>query len=360
MCGGRLEPRRRTIVEIAVLLSIISIFSFNIHPVHADQTYNFLWGDDWIPELRFNAYDTYIKFETPPFLYCDKIGYDSLNNTEIWFYNSYMDEGATADWWWISVQGCNITITKWYKRYGQFEFIASGDGAATITLYSITKPDSVYFDEVAQTEGDTWTYDAIAYILTITPTLTLGVTETIKVSYVSAYNPDFVTIIDNAFEYFNITDVIDNIFNVLNTYTAYFTTSISYVQSYIVPVFTLFAKTVTFILDWFSRVVNMFIRVATTVKDILDGTASIKTAWDNVWKYLELKKWQDAIPLFMLISWWASIDDRARRTGAGWMAVFIGDINAIISILSFIYSLTLGVINLVIDLVFRFLSAIPV
>jgi len=62
----------------------------------------------------------------------------------------------------------------------------------------------------------------------------------------------------------------------------------------------------------------------------------------------------------MLISWWASIDDRARRTGAGWMAVFLSDINAIISILSFIYSLTLGVINIVIDLVFRFLSAIPV
>jgi len=324
-------------------------------------TYAMLWGDDWLPELKFGAYNTYIKFETPPSLYCDKLGVDDpVKNTRWYFYNAWMDNGTYSGWWWITVKNCNITITKWFKRFGQFEFIAEGSGTANITLYSPTKPEYVYFDNVAQTEGANWTYSIATDVLMITPTLSSGTTKTILITYISVYNPDFVDIITNAFEYFDLTDFIDSVFDMINIYADYLTISLTYIQGYIVPIFTLFANTAGWILDWFAKIVNAYIQIASTVKAILDGTASITTTWGNVWKYIELSKWEDAIPYFILIAWLVSIDNRAKKTGMGWMSVFMSDINNIISVLSFIYNLAFNVVNTVIDLVFKFLSAIPI
>jgi len=106
--------------------------------------------------------------------------------------------------------------------------------------------------------------------------------------------------------------------------------------------------------------VDIYVQVASTVKAILDGTATITTVWGNIWQYIELSKWEDAIPIFIFIAWLVSIDDRARKTGMGWMYVFVSDINQMISILSFIYNMAFTIFNTVLDLVFKLLGAVPI
>jgi len=170
----------------------------------------------------------------------------------------------------------------------------------------------------------------------------------------------FAEAINSIFSYFGVSNFITSAFDVINIYADYITDSISYMQDYIVPIFTLFANTVGWILDWFSKMVNIYVQVASTVKAILDGTATITTVWGDVWKYIELSKWEDAIPIFIFISWLVSIDERARKTGMGWMSVFMSDINNIISVLSFIYNMAFMVFNTVLDLVFKLLGAVPI
>jgi len=113
-----------------------------------------------------------------------------------------------------------------------------------------------------------------------------------------------------------------------------------------------------FILDWFGRVVSTFLNIASIVKGILDGTHDVTTGLGNIWTFINLSTWIDAVPILMLIAWFVSLDERGKRTG-NWMAVFMSDISTIIAVLSFIFNLAMQVINTVVDYVFRFFQAIP-
>jgi len=167
-------------------------------------------------------------------------------------------------------------------------------------------------------------------------------------------------IIDSAFNYFGIPDFTTTAYNLISTYAGYFSVSVTYVTTTITPIFNFFADTALFILTWFTRVINTYLQIASIVKGILDGTYSITTGVGSVWEFINIENWMDFIPLIMLISWFTSVDERARRQGGGWVQIFWGDIQIIISVISFIFDWSMRVISLVVDWVFRFIQALPI
>ena len=167
-------------------------------------------------------------------------------------------------------------------------------------------------------------------------------------------------IIDSAFNFFHIPHFTETAKQMIATYANYFSVSVTYVTTTITPIFNFFADTALFILTWFTRVVNTYLQIASIVKGILDGTYSITTGVGSVWEFINIENWMDFIPLIMLISWFASVDERARRQGGGWVQIFWGDIQIIISVISFIFDWSMRVISLVIDWIFKFLQALPI
>ena len=75
---------------------------------------------------------------------------------------------------------------------------------------------------------------------------------------------------------------------------------------------------------------------------------------DDVWNNLTELIASGFIGLALVIWWFDSIDQRSKRLGAGWMGIFVGDIQSVISIFSFIVDLAWRVVNTIIDVVMRF------
>jgi len=166
-------------------------------------------------------------------------------------------------------------------------------------------------------------------------------------------------IIDSAFNFFGIPFSVEDATTLIQTFGAYMGVSVTYITATIGPIFTVFADSALFILNYFTRVVNLYIQIATIVKGILDGTYTITTGLGNVWVLINLEGWQDFIPIVLLISWFLSVDERAKK-GVSWTQIFWGDISTIIAVISFIFDWSMRVLNFVVDWVFKLINAIPI
>lgn len=162
--------------------------------------------------------------------------------------------------------------------------------------------------------------------------------------------------IDSMFEAgLGIPDFTTTIGSLVATFAANLADSVTYVTSLITTIFSLFTGIAAFIIDWFGRVVTVILQIATIVQAILDGTQTGIGALTDIWDLIDLEDWIDAVPLFMVIAWFVSIDNRGKRAG-NWIGVFWGDINMIMAVFSFIFDMSLRVINLIIDWAARFVT----
>jgi len=142
----------------------------------------------------------------------------------------------------------------------------------------------------------------------------------------------------------------------LNTLMPYLTEGTAHYLNIITIFLRLFINITTVIVDWFGRITTTFLQISRIVVQIFEGTATlfgVVSGVGSVWTLMNLQGWIDAIPIFMLIGWFLSIDNRAKTLG-GWMNVAWGDISIMISVLSFIMDLFMTAINLILDFVFRF------
>ncbi|MHA1215797.1 MAG: LamG-like jellyroll fold domain-containing protein [Candidatus Thorarchaeota archaeon] len=168
-------------------------------------------------------------------------------------------------------------------------------------------------------------------------------------------------VIDQAFAYFGIVGFVSAITVAVKTWGAYFLTSVTTATNFIVQILTIVTFLSGSILAWLTRFVNFFFGVNglfATVASILNGTNTVIGGLVNVWELMSINTWIDAVPIFVTIAWFDSIDKRAKRLGGGWMAIFIGDLQMISWVVSYMLDMSFRVINFVLDMVFRMINAI--
>jgi len=166
-------------------------------------------------------------------------------------------------------------------------------------------------------------------------------------------------IIDSAFSFFGIENFSSTMWEFLETLVRFFATSISYILSVTEIIFTTLAALATLILSTLSSILETLFNIAEIVVGIIEGTGDITTEFGNLLDLMNLDEWSTVIPLLMIVWWFASIDERGKRTG-NWVGVFWGDVQTIIAIISFILDSAWRLLNTFIDLVFRFISALPI
>lgn len=175
----------------------------------------------------------------------------------------------------------------------------------------------------------------------------------------------FVELIASSFRRFGDTTGLGiplMLVNMGRSFMIYVGSSITNVTSIILSIFSLFTSIAGFTISWFVRIINVFIAIINVVNALLRGTATLYgviTGVGDVFVLMNLSEWIDAVPIFMVIAWFVSIDSRAKTFGQ-WIGVFWGDIQIIISVISYLLDMFLQLINLVIDLVFRFLDYFPI
>lgn len=164
------------------------------------------------------------------------------------------------------------------------------------------------------------------------------------------------SMLNSVFATFGISNFMTSLTSFVGGIGAYFATSIGYIGAMIITFFTLFANIAMFIITWFGNVVNAFISIGDQVVAILNGTSSVATGVGNIWSFIQIGLWSAFIPFIMIIYWFDSIDRRAKLAGGGWNTFFMGDINNIMSVLSFILDLAWRVVDEVINIVMRFFN----
>lgn len=165
-------------------------------------------------------------------------------------------------------------------------------------------------------------------------------------------------VLDSAANFFGVNDFSASISSFLGAIGSYFANSVAYIVGLITSFFTLFSNTVMFIVTWFGYVIDMFVRISTIVVDILSGAGDVATGFGNIFESFNIGELvvSGFIPLILIVAWFQSIDDRARRLGGGWMSYFMSDIQSMISVFSFIIDLSWRIFGTVIDYTMRFLN----
>ena len=170
--------------------------------------------------------------------------------------------------------------------------------------------------------------------------------------------------LDSVASQFGITDFTTSISSFLGGISSFFTTSVDYIIDIITTFFTLLASIGIFIITWFGGFITAIINIGAGVTSIFNGTSSLMDAFQvdiltQVWAIFGGPTGliaSGAIFIFLAIWWFDSIDQRAKRFGGGWTSIFMGDIQNMISIFSFILDLSWRVVTTVIDLSMRFIN----
>lgn len=166
--------------------------------------------------------------------------------------------------------------------------------------------------------------------------------------------------IGDIFDIFGASDFINDITTFSNTLGSYFATAVSYLVDLVVDIFTLFADIAITIITWFGNTVTTLGTIFDYMWGILDGTYAYTegavTAFEYLGEFWETSGVPTLVSLVMIVFWFNSIDQRAKRFGGGWMSFFMGDINSIMSVLSFILDISWRIVNTLIDLATRFIT----
>jgi len=181
----------------------------------------------------------------------------------------------------------------------------------------------------------------------------------------------FISMLDTVSGYFGYPDFASTMLAIVQQFWNFTTTATAYLLPLTTDLFNFFATTFIFVIGMFTRIVTTFINIASIVSNILTGTAvviggvsyDVYTGVGNMWDLIALEGWIDAVPLFLWIAWFLSIDNRARRSSknplSGWITIFWGDLMMIIAVMSFFFDVFYRIVNFAIDVLFKIIDSIP-
>lgn len=170
----------------------------------------------------------------------------------------------------------------------------------------------------------------------------------------------FVGFMDTIFAYFGLPGFFSTVTNLIGSFFSFFTTSTGYLLTLITQIFGFFTASVGFILSMFTGVVSTFLQIISIVVAILNGTHAISTGLGNIWILLNFSDWSSVVPVLLIVAWFVSLDNRAREAGGGWMGFFLGDLQSIMGLISWLLDVFLRIMNFVLGIIFDIINAIPI
>jgi len=162
-----------------------------------------------------------------------------------------------------------------------------------------------------------------------------------------------------AFASFGIANFVGTIQTAITTWGAYFITSIVNLTLLVTQMFRIITQVATFAITWLTRMITLFLDIWRIAGEIWSGTSTAIGGLTDMWGLMNIDAWIDAVPIFIAIGWFDSIDKRARRVGGAWMSFFIGDLQMVSWVLSFLVEWFTRVIEFVINRVLQFINILP-
>jgi len=170
----------------------------------------------------------------------------------------------------------------------------------------------------------------------------------------------FVGFIDILFGYFGYPQWFSRVTSAINISWEHIPQYIEWTADMVLSMFTLFTSVIGTILFWLTRTVNTFISIINIVVAILNGTQAGLSGLVDVWALLDIDSWIDVIPLFMIVGWFLSLDDRWRKAGrTRWMEFFMNDLKTIMAVIAFMFDIMITLIDLIISFIFKIIDSIP-
>jgi len=168
----------------------------------------------------------------------------------------------------------------------------------------------------------------------------------------------FSDIIDSAFNFFGITGFFTTMYTMLTTFGANFVNVTTTILAGIAMMFLFIVNFGAFFIDWTSKLIAMAVQITNIVVKILNGSQEGIGAIQNIWNLFNVYAWIGIIPLFIIIAWLDSLDERNKKTGAGTIQLAIGDIQILTYIYGIIMDTMWTVLNFIINMIMQFISAI--
>lgn len=237
----------------------------------------------------------------------------------------------------------------WATQVTSLEFICPAYGA---TLYGINTP---------------------VLMPTTTPDSPLGFFATLGNSIVDALNDMSYALqtafsglssysssaVDDVFDSFGVEDFSTNIATFIGNVGGEFGSAVSVITNLVGSIFDIIAGLGMFIITWTGKIFTSLITLFDTMIDIMDGTNPAVGATQDLFYFLEqlwsLEDMWGFVPTLVLIGWMLSLDNRVKKFGVGWMSLMVTDVQNFMSILSFLMDVAWRIVNVVIDLISRFI-----
>ena len=169
----------------------------------------------------------------------------------------------------------------------------------------------------------------------------------------------FIGFLDTLFTFAGWNNGFSQILSMISDFLTYMVTGLVWVATMLLATFGFFTSTLTWVLGMFVSVVNVFLQIASIVVGIIRGTYSLTTGLGDIVSYINLD--MTFVSLVILLSWWLSIDSRAKKgIYGGWMTIFISDLQSLMNLLSFVFDIIMRIASFVVDTVFYIIEAIPI
>jgi hypothetical protein len=197
------------------------------------------------------------------------------------------------------------------------------------------------------TGATSWVYNGLYTVVVMPPgsiDVYLHFTTDNQITY---YIPEWLM---NAFGFLTgLTNVVGNMIALLKVFTIYLTTSIANVTTFIGSIMTFIFFFAGGVIYWFGSISSAVINVINVAGALVDGTSSAFNGVGNLWTYFGFTQWLPAIPIFLIVFWLISLDDRTTKGGRGYIELAIADLQ----IVSYIVGEVWGWLYLVINFVFN-------
>ena len=166
------------------------------------------------------------------------------------------------------------------------------------------------------------------------------------------------TLINSAFAQFGIVDFMSSITALITSFSAQFAASMTRIAQLIYQEFRVIGAVFNFFIYWYAAMVDIVLQFSTFYQSILNNTYALTNGIGNLWDFLNYDQWSPILPLVFLIWWIDSMQKRGLVTSGGMLQVFIGDLNTVISITSYLVGMFSLIINTIIDRVYGLFDAI--
>lgn len=292
--------------------------------------------------------------------------YGSAGTGPIYFEDSFE---ATAGFW---TGGCVVFSDFNMASAGVFGTIGfAADLGVSLNVVEVIPADRIVIESTSGVGGNftvympdylpvnvtsatAWNFDS-GFLEVQAPA---GVTE-ITISFVTGGGTIFIIpewFINQGGVFFGVADFFSNVSNVMASFVAWFTSSVSNVISLIFYVMSGIVSWATFIITWFGRGITFMLALFTAVGNVFDTASTTVAPYKEV---IDLLFSADGLMLAFIIgfgTWFGSLPARAKRSGGNMFAVLTGDVQTAMWYVDLVWGWSWTVFNFVYGVVMQFVG----